>query len=272
VCTLVVRVPAARSEVPLLLLGVRDELIDRPWLPPARHWPGLPVIGGQDLQAGGTWLAVHTEIPRAACVLNGRGTPAPSVGRRSRGDVPLRAVTRGADELARRLRGSETVARYDPFYLVYGEPSCAELVSWDGTAVRTESLAPGTHLLTNDGRTYFQAADGAIPAEVAASSARAGYFGPRFAAPSPELGARCPADAVWQAWRGLAAGDGLPADDPRALIVRRELAGGRRWGTSSVSLVAVGRSGVRYDFQGTPGDQAAWRTVSGAPAGLRTAL
>ena len=64
------------ERVPLLLLGVRDELKDRPWLPPARHWPGEPLLGGLDEQAGGTWLAVHPDVPRVACLLNGRGTQA----------------------------------------------------------------------------------------------------------------------------------------------------------------------------------------------------
>ena len=59
--------------MPLLLLGVRDEFAGRPWQPPARHWPGSPLIGGRDEQAGGTWLAVHPAVPRVGCILNGRG-------------------------------------------------------------------------------------------------------------------------------------------------------------------------------------------------------
>jgi uncharacterized protein with NRDE domain len=71
VCTVVLSF-APGERVPLLLLGVRDELKDRPWLPPARHWPGSPLLGGLDEQAGGTWLAVHPDVPRVACLLNGR--------------------------------------------------------------------------------------------------------------------------------------------------------------------------------------------------------
>jgi len=45
--------------LPALLVGVRDELSDRAWEPPGRHWPDHPgLVGGRDLQAGGTWLAV----------------------------------------------------------------------------------------------------------------------------------------------------------------------------------------------------------------------
>ena len=38
----------------------RDEMADRPWLPPARHWPDRPeVTAGRDEFAGGSWLGVN---------------------------------------------------------------------------------------------------------------------------------------------------------------------------------------------------------------------
>ena len=81
---------------PVLLAGFRDELTDRAWQPPQRHWPGYPeLIGGRDLLAGGTWLAVAPSARRAACVLNGRGTMAPARSRRSRGVLPLLAAAEG---------------------------------------------------------------------------------------------------------------------------------------------------------------------------------
>src|ERR1700749_3102944 len=90
VCSVVVSLEPG-ERVPLRLLGIRDELTSRPWRPPARHWPGSPLIGGIDEQAGGTWLAVHPGIPRVACLLNARGTGADPARRRSRGDLSLRA-------------------------------------------------------------------------------------------------------------------------------------------------------------------------------------
>src|SRR6202041_1924455 len=88
VCTVVVTLEPG-ERVPLRLLGIRDELTSRPWRPPARHWPGSPLIGGIDEQAGGTWLAVPPRIPRGGCLLNGRGPPARPARRRSRGDLSL---------------------------------------------------------------------------------------------------------------------------------------------------------------------------------------
>ncbi|RFU39238.1 hypothetical protein DZF91_23470, partial [Actinomadura logoneensis] len=71
-CTAIVSVDPA-SPVPVLLVGVRDEFIDRDWEGPGRHWPDRPgLIGGRDLRAGGTWLAVDPAARRAATVLNGR--------------------------------------------------------------------------------------------------------------------------------------------------------------------------------------------------------
>ena len=56
-CTVIVSLDPD-NPVPLLLLGIRDEFTGRPWQRPARHWPGSPLTGGRDEQAGGTWLVM----------------------------------------------------------------------------------------------------------------------------------------------------------------------------------------------------------------------
>src|SRR5260370_22877190 len=100
-CTVVVSL-APEDRVPLLLLGIRDELTGRPWQPPARHWPGSPLIGGLDEQAGGTCLSFHPDLPRATCHLNGRGWFSPPDRRRVHCEAPRRAGTgrpRGLNQL-----------------------------------------------------------------------------------------------------------------------------------------------------------------------------
>src|SRR5260370_29485289 len=63
---------------PVLLAGVRDELVDRAWEPPGRHWPDYPgLVGGRDLQAGGTLLALAPGAPRVARVAH---RPGPAAG------------------------------------------------------------------------------------------------------------------------------------------------------------------------------------------------
>ena len=250
------------EQVPLLLLGIRDEFTGRPWRPPARHWPRSPLIGGLDEQAGGTWLAVHPGIPRVSCVLNGRGTPAGAAGRRSRGELPLRAAAGGPEVLERLAADPGALARYDPFHLVCAGLSSVSVLSWDGGDAAVGELAPDTHVLTNAGHAYPAANEAEGPK--AAEDPKAAYFGPRFAAhrPGGDPG-KLPADA-WGDWLPLAAGGGLAPDDPRTIVARRELPDGRVWGSTSATLIALGRAGLRYDFQPEPGAAGGWYQV---PAG-----
>jgi hypothetical protein len=255
-CTVVISL-APEDLVPLLLVGVRDEFTGRPWQPPARHWPGAPLIGGRDLQAGGTWLAVHPGMPRVACILNGRGQEAPPAQRRSRGELPLRAAEEGPQALEKLHRDPEALASYDPFHLVCADRATALLLSWDGTQAALENLEPATHVLTNAGHAYSSAT-------TRTPDPKAAHFGPRFAArrPSGDPNAATVEDA-WGDWLTLAAGDGLPLTDPAAIIARRELPDGRIWGSTSVSLVALGAQGLRYDFQPVPADPTTWYPVKG---------
>jgi len=179
-CTVVVSL-APEDQVPLLLLGIRDEFTGRPWQPPARHWPGSPLIGGLDEQAGGTWLAVHPDRPRVACILNGRGQFAPPTHRRSRGDLPLRAAAEGQPALRNLRDDPEILARYDPFYLVCADPAAVLLLGWDGRRATLTELGPATHVLTNAGHRYppdHATAD----AKTAEPDPKAVRFGPKFAA------------------------------------------------------------------------------------------
>ncbi|HEX6519464.1 MAG TPA: NRDE family protein [Streptosporangiaceae bacterium] len=262
-CTVVVSLePTAAA--PLLLLGIRDEFAARPWLPPARHWspggsggmaspqdgarpqdgtrPGTrsQLIGGRDVQAGGTWLAVHPDVPRVSCVLNGRGELAAQLTRRSRGELPLRGAQEGTTALARLRDDPEALASYDPFHLVCADMSEVSVLSWNGSQAALTALGPGTHMITNAG--------------LDENDPKVGYYGARFAAHRPDADPAASAQRAWKPWLALLNEDALPATDPRAIRVRRELPDGRVWGTSSVSLIALTRTGLRYDFQPVPGD------------------
>jgi len=245
-CTAIVHIDPA-SPVPVLLVGVRDEFAERPWVRPARHWPGL--IGGRDLQAGGTWLAVRPDLPRAACILNGEGRLAPEAERLSRGELPLVLAEHG------KLDGIDP-SRYDPFHIIGAEPAVVRLWSWDGTELTERTLAPGLHLVVNSGL------EGELRGHRGATdmAARIAYFRPRLLAatrPAPVSGSTT---SAWGEWLPLIDGDGLAVSEQRALVLRREF-GGKIWGTGSISLVALRRDGFRYDFTATPGDPAAWYEV-----------
>lgn len=254
-CTVVLRFQPDDG-VPLLLLGVRDEFTDRPWRPPARHWPGSPLTGGIDEQAGGTWLAVHPGESRVACLLNGRGTLAAPEARRSRGELPLRAAADGGGAVKDLADDAGALAAYDPFHLVCAGTTGVLVLSWDGSAAKLADLSPGTHVLTNAGHSYpapepvpeaapevaAEAAPEAAPQPVA--EPRAAHFGPKFAAAAADV----------RRWLALADGDGLAPDDPRTIVARRELPDGRSWGTTSQTLVALGPDSVRYHFRPVPGE------------------
>jgi hypothetical protein len=266
-CTAVLSIEAGQ---PVLLAGVRDELTDRPWAPPGTHWASDPdLIGGQDLQAGGTWLAVGPERKRTACVLNGTGRPAPATTRRSRGELPLLAVAGGRP-------GPRELPDFDPFRLLVAEPGRAVLLSWDGTALTEHNLPDGLHFVVNSGYASELAWPGGSAADWAGPDwqgppppdgrshelARAAYFLAQFRSagrPDPVPGK--PVGDAWGAWFPLLNGGGLSTDDERALIVRRDLGHGRTWGTTSVSLVALTPQWLRYDFCAVPGDPAAWYQV-----------
>jgi Transport and Golgi organisation 2 len=274
VCTVVVSLEPG-ERVPLRLLGVRDELTSRPWRPPARHWPGSPLIGGVDEQAGGTWLAVYPEIPRVACLLNARGTAADPARRRSRGDLSLRAAAEGPGFLRQLAADPDALAAYDPFHLICATPDSVTALTWlggdppggpssapteDSAAMRgrpeVRSLAPGTHLFTNAGHAY--------PVEPGdpAGEPKAAHFAEKFAAARPSADPALPVARAWGDWLTLAAGDGLDPADPAAIIVRKDLPDGLVYGTTSVTLVALAADALRYDFQPHPGDPDGWHSVS----------
>jgi uncharacterized protein with NRDE domain len=232
-CTVIVSLePSGR--VPLLLIGIRDELTARPWQPPARHWPGSPLIGGRDEQAGGTWLAIHPGVPRVACVLNGRGPLASPSQRRSRGELPL--IAADGDRVP---EDPAALAAYDPFHLVTATIDAVSLLSWDGSQATRRDLPPGTHVITNAG--------------LDPDDQKAVYFAPRFAAHRPPAEPAMDIRQAWEPWLALIDAEDLPATDPRAIRVSRQLPDGRLWGTTSISLVALSSTGLRYDFQPVPG-------------------
>jgi len=251
VCTAIVDVDPT-AEYPVLLAGVRDEFQDRPWIPPGRHWPEYPqLIGGQDLLASGTWLAVDPQAPRVACVLNGRGPLAPETDRRSRGDLPLGfAATGSVDKL--------DFERYDPFHLICATPQEVFLLSWNGERPTRQELGAGLHVVVNSG---LEGADGSEGPGTEAMAARVGFFRPALAAAGrPNPAGEAATAQAWGSWLPLVDGAGLDPQDDRALLVRREL-GERTWGTTSVTLVGLRHDGVRYDFSGEPGNAQAWNTV-----------
>lgn len=236
---------------PLLVAANRDEMSDRAWHPPARHWPDRPeVVAGLDDLGGGSWLGVNDHGVVAA-VLNRFGTLGPADGKRSRGELVLEALDHAdAADAAEALGELEPLA-YRPFNMVVADNRD---VYWlrnrgsDDEPVHVAAVPPGLSMLT-----AFDLNDARDP--------RVRDYLPRFraaATPDPETG-------DWSAWQSLLASRLHDATaGPKAAMCFVTPSG---FGTSSSSLIAlpgVSIAGGRplWEFAPGPPDATAFQTIA----------
>lgn len=148
-CTLVLlRRPGNRW--PLIIAANRDEMTDRPWDGPGRHWPDRPeVVAGRDRLAGGSWLG-HNSHGVVAAVLNRVGSLGPARDKRSRGELVLEALDHADASTAAALSAVDPAA-YRSFNLVIADNVDAFWLRGAEDAARVESLeiAPGISMMTS---------------------------------------------------------------------------------------------------------------------------
>ena len=102
----------SHPEFPLILVGNRDEFHDRPTAA-ADWWPDPDgVLGGRDLQAGGSWLAMNRS-GRLAVVTNCREPATDVSGLRSRGELVI-------DSLSQKGPVREWISDFDARRGAYG--------------------------------------------------------------------------------------------------------------------------------------------------------
>ncbi|WP_299392613.1 NRDE family protein [Pelagibius sp.] len=181
---------------PLLMAANRDEMADRPWAPPGRHWADRPeVVAGLDRTGGGSWLGVN-DHGLAAAILNRRGSLGPADGKRSRGELVLEALDH-ADALAAAEALAElNPAAYRSFNLVVADNRDAYWIKNPGSAEGTETARPVEVLPVPEGLSMITAYDLNDPK----SPRIARHAGDlrEAAAPSPE-------DGDWSAWQAILA-------------------------------------------------------------------
>jgi uncharacterized protein with NRDE domain len=142
-CLLVLAV-RTHPRLPLIVAGNRDEFHTRP-TQAAHWWPDRRnIVGGRDLQAGGTWLAVHRN-GRFAAVTNYRDARRENAGLRSRGGL----VTGFLDADAGAIDYLESIesSAYAGFNLVVSDGRSAGYLSNRGAGLR--ELPPGIYGLSN---------------------------------------------------------------------------------------------------------------------------
>ncbi|HEX7813085.1 MAG TPA: NRDE family protein [Burkholderiales bacterium] len=137
----------AHPDFALVLAANRDEFFARPTTA-ADYWEDAPeVLGGRDLEKGGTWMGV-TRDGRWSAVTNYRDGTRPEAGTRSRGQMVARFLTENADARSYAESIARSASAYHGFNLLAGDASDLYYVSHaEGKSRRVE---PGVHGLSND--------------------------------------------------------------------------------------------------------------------------
>lgn len=134
-----------------MLAANRDELIARPSQAPGVLQESPVVLGGRDLVAGGTWLAVGAD--GTLCAVTNRhpaeGPPVPpDPSRRSRGEIPVELLTIDPAAVPAHLTGLGP-GRYNPVNVLWLSEERALVAHVDDSGpVRVVDLQPGPHALT----------------------------------------------------------------------------------------------------------------------------
>ena len=133
---------------PLLVAANRDEFLARPSSPPVVHGEHPRIVGGRDVEKGGTWLAVRPD--GFFCGLtNRRPETAPDPRARSRGEVVLQVLRAEDPAAAARFVAGLDARLYNGFNLLFGTATALYTACvWPTmTAPEVEAVTPGVHVL-----------------------------------------------------------------------------------------------------------------------------
>jgi hypothetical protein len=232
---------------PLILGANRDELIDRPWRPPGRHWPDRPeLVAGLDVLAGGSWLGVN-DWGVAAAVLNRTGSLGPAPGRRSRGELVLEALDHADAVAAAAALSYLDPQSYRTFNLIVADER-------DGFWLRHAGRGRIEVRPVKEGLSLIAAGDlddlGTRRLELAMPAFR------EWPAPEPDRG-------DWAAWESLLGSTRAPPGEPATSAMRFRTDG---YGTVSSAVIALpARDGsarkAGFRFAGWLPEETPWRDV-----------
>jgi uncharacterized protein with NRDE domain len=129
----------------LLLAGNRDEFHARPSAPLSR-WNDSPIIGGRDLEAGGTWLGVTAE-GRCCVVTNVRDPNDPQHGA-SRGLLATDYLAGADDAPSHASKLLAAAPGYRPFNLLTFDNAHGFYIG-NRPSSKAQPIEPGIHGLSN---------------------------------------------------------------------------------------------------------------------------
>ncbi|HAT49501.1 MAG: NRDE family protein [Nitrospirae bacterium] len=211
---------------PLLLAANRDEMMDRPWLEPGRHWPQQPnIIAGKDQRAGGSWLGIN-ERGVVATILNRVGTLGTQPGKHSRGWLVLQALRHeSAETSVKQLVSWARGHCFRPFNLIVADHHHAFWISYRTTIHEStgefsiQTIQPGLHMLT------------AHDMDDTTDPRIRGYLPQFLERPLPDP------DGDWSSWTPvLASQTPIPGGSPQSAMC---FALANRFATVSSSLIAL---------------------------------
>ncbi len=234
-CTVVIlRRPGA--DWPLIVGANRDEMRDRAWDAPERHWPDRPQVrAGRDRLAKGSWLGLN-DTGVAAMVLNRTGSLGPFRDRRSRGELVLDALSHDDAASATETIAARDASDYGGFNLVIADAENAWwLAGKEAREIKIAAIPEGLSMLAS---TEINDRD----------HPRINAYLPRFAnaaAPNPECG-------DWSDWAALLADPGRTRGSGSESAMY--LDGGHGYGTVSSTLLALPADAARApEFLFAPG-------------------
>ncbi len=136
------------KEYPFILAANRDEFYRRKSAQ-VHYWEDKPhILGGRDLEQGGTWMAV-TQTGRFAAITNYREVKNNFIALRSRGllitDFLDSAIT--AKQFGQKLE--KQASQYDGFNLIFGELSNDLFYYSNRNDQQSIALKPGIYVLSN---------------------------------------------------------------------------------------------------------------------------
>jgi uncharacterized protein with NRDE domain len=148
---LLIAVSGVIEDAPLLVAANRDEFYAREAVPmTVLRDTGPRVLGGRDLVAGGTWMAVN-EFGVVAALTNKPAEGGRDPAKRSRGEIPLLlAAQPTAAAAADALRSTFVPSEFNPCWVLVGDRRELYYVDMTGPGrVESQLLPPGVHILEN---------------------------------------------------------------------------------------------------------------------------
>ena len=233
---------------PVIIAANRDEMASRLWRPPARHWEDHPhVVAGIDEEAGGTWMGLNDD-GLCAAVLNRPGSLGPVAGKRSRGELPLEALSHAEAREAADALGRLDSRAYRSFNMLIADAN-------DAFWLRSAGEGPVAAAPVEVGLSMLTASD-----LNDTGSERIKTYLPRFRdadAPDPDSG-------DWTAWQKLVSSrDQAASDGERSAMNVGTGSGFMTVCSSLVALPGVARFGEKPKWlfaAGSP-DQAPFQDV-----------